>query len=157
MVLFTLLKKGSSIIKKVKKINPNLRKLIMEQAYSKVIQEKGVKEKLLKEIQKFKTTKSPKVKKVLREKQKRKLIIRKILRNRFSLRLARESRRLLKTHHVRHLRKTQFKDTIKMKRSNPKVEKHIVRIPKGLIKHASRKNLRKFVSFKFRVEREGKK
>lgn len=145
------IKKGQIIVKKVKKLNPNLRKLIMEKAYAKIIQDKAVKSKLRKEILKIRRTKSPKVQKALKDKQKRKIIVRKILRKKFSKKLSKECKKMLKTKYVKNLRKTQFKDTVKVTKTEPKVEKDIIRLPQGIIKNASTKTLKKFVALKYKL------
>lgn len=145
------IKRGPVIIKIVKKLNPNLRKLIMDKAYAKVLKDNKVKLAIKVELSKLKASKSQKVKDAINNKSKRKLLIRKMLKKMFPKKLTKECKSMLRTPYVKQLRKVQFKDIVKTKRSEGKIEKGIVRVPSGLLKNASTKVLKEFVALKYKL------
>jgi len=153
----TYIKKGPTIVRRVIKINPKLRRLVFDQAFAKIKDDKRIQRKLSRLLAKLSKSKSQRVQKALKNEKGRNAIIKKLIKKHFARQLARACRQILKTDYVKKLRKSQFKDAVKFSKSQGKITKGIYRLPRSLIKNDSLKSLKRFISLKHRVVRNNKK
>jgi len=148
--LIHFMKRGSKIVRRIQRVNPKLRKLISEKAYTELIQHPKVTAFLRTEIEKLRKSKSARVRGALKNKKQRKVVIRRLIKRRFNKKFAKICKALLKSQNIRDIRKKQFKDIITIRRYQPRIEKTIVRLPE-IFKKQSNKKLKRFLRAKFAV------
>jgi hypothetical protein len=151
------IKKGSGFTKRVIKINPNLRKLILEKSYAALLKVKSIRARVKAFVAKMKNSKSARVRAACADKKKKRAMIRRWISKKFKRSLAKQCRILLKSEYVKNARKNQFKDIVKTTKRQSKVTRQLLRLPRHIIARESKKNLIKFASLKFQFRQNPKK
>jgi hypothetical protein len=97
-------------------------------------------------------SKSNKVREALKKKKKRRVLVRKFLIKKFKKTLSLQCKAFLRSPYVKNLRKTQFKDSVKVTKREGKVTKEIISLPANIIESESIEELKKFATMKFTIE-----
>jgi len=133
MVIIT--KTSKQWVKRVTKVNPHLRSIVLNIAFAKIYQSKRVYNFVERTLTKMKLSKKNKLKEMLKKKKiGRKVIIRGIIIKKFGRRLRREVRKILRSKVVRELERTQYKPIVTTKLYPTKETKEAVKLPKAILK-----------------------
>jgi len=150
------IRRAAVVSKRIVKVNPGLRKLVLSKSLSALLKRKDIRARVKKFVQKLKSSKSKKVVDALKDKKKRRAMIRRYITKKYRRSLAKECNALLKTQYVKNLRKTQFKDSVKVIKKHGRISKELFRLPRNIIRDASMKNIKKFAALKFDVAKRDK-
>jgi hypothetical protein len=149
--LVYFVRQGVGFKKSIRKANPALRRLVLAQAYKKLLQDKQIREFVKARLRRLQRSKSKIVKAGLRNKRNRKHIVRMIIKRFQKKKLIAAIRDLLKQPAVRQLRKAQYKDSVKQIVRQGQLRKEIMSFTPDVLKKTNKKDLKRLLEARLRM------